>query len=440
MVIIEFDEIEKEKVRGLLSECLTHQSSKRVDILDFRYEPAKPKPQPTKSKIYKISHIDFDTEGTIELPPSFILKKYLNKQGRASGINYSPRDEYRIEKAILSQSESLIYELDKRAISIYPRFFSKGIPGCDDEMCIVREFVREKTIEELANELRNTGGLKWENVNELLYTIALHHAKSSFLINVIPSLPQQNIDHIKKAFRNRVFRIARNSGRMVTREGIGEAIDEPYLRLVEEYFVGDKASRFSAVINGDLDTFAHHCTLHTLLDAGSVQIGSFLRDLAMYTHPAFNGIENIERLVAEDYHEIRGRLEEDLQHKEFEVKPDDIMKGFCMAGFNGNLRHAASAIFYMLPYIPKEFELNDLNERVRSALSNCDSFLRKFMNMAGNKEGRAASRLYDVLHDLGLYEGYKIDESIIIGNGVEVNMQDNSDTNSKDKLYKNVIS
>lgn len=355
---------EMEKYSELASIAFTRMTGSKVDVrLDYF-----PFPEPvyvTKSRVFGAHTQVVESASSVSIPSKLILKQYIQGVERTSNggaLRESVEEEYRKERAILDL-DIHINGANGEKIRVYPILYSKDVPECEKEMIILREFISDKTLEKLAEEQLANGEIKWEAagtpaISDSLYPIALLHTQSPV---VAKTLKERGLLKFGTPDTATNSQIAENRSKRFVRyvsilvDGMGkelslsdaELLKENYAELDKE-FVSNRD--FLCIVDGELDVFPHHAMRKRIPDAGGVEIGGFVRDLALYSAPSFNdlwgGLENMPKKVREAYFGLRRQFEESLRYPSKEFDPTRIDLGIFLASFFGNMRKSAAVLHY----------------------------------------------------------------------------------------------
>ena len=145
----------------------------------------------TKSKVFgaNVSIVSPDSVGTVEVPSKVIIKEYIPSIGTSEDNDISDY-EFRKERAILDQEVHINREGE--IIRVYPLLYSRDVPECEREKIIIREYIPEKNLEQIAEKQKKEGrGIKWEAIagspaiSEALYSIVLFQVQSPSLSSIL---------------------------------------------------------------------------------------------------------------------------------------------------------------------------------------------------------------------------------------------------------------
>lgn len=354
--MVKIKEFEKKKLYELLSLSLSRYKDREIIVTDAIVENCSR--YPTKSICYKLSRIGLKEGEQEEIPAAIFFKVYRPDRGKGNKLFIG---EYKNEKAILEMAYNLKCNIEgMEEVRIFPECYSLKIPECDRYMCFFKEFVEEPSLRTIADEKRRE--LKWEDIKNAVRQISLLHVNTPRILNEIPVLKSTNLtkDDLGKSFLKYIGRITKANGELLDVE-LQEKIKYLFSEIANKYLT-DK--RLESVINGDLNLYPHHLTNNVMLDAGSVGVGPFTADLAVFGSPVFNKgelklpIENKMELALKEYLENREKIADILKyenHQLVSIPKDFLIESSLVAVLFGAARKAASTLNYKLSYI-NQFE------------------------------------------------------------------------------------
>jgi len=400
------------KYNELCSKAFSRMAGSRVDV------ELEPFPLPevfiTKSYIFKANVEAKDTDsGSVNIPSKVIIKEYIPGIMGTSDDEDITDFEFRKEKAVLDLDIHLNGEGER--IRIYPKLYSKDVLECDDDRVIIREFLNEKNLEQIAEEQLKTGGIKWEAavgtpaISDSLYAIALLHVQSPVISNSLKERNLLKFDVPEEASsvaiaEDRTERFGKYALKLAKELG-KELDDEDKLKLTDSFFELDKkyVSRkdLLSIVDGELDVFPHHAMLKRIPDAGGVEVGGFVRDLAIYSSPVFGTLwekpENMPRKVGETYFNIRNQLESRLRYDSVDFDNDLLDLGILFASFMGNLRKAAAIVHYN-----EKSGSVSLEKEISKYLVNGLKYIDAFVHLVGKEDSSKAKTIGQILRKYGL--------------------------------------
>lgn len=387
---------EREILYDLLSKSLSRYKGKSIVVTDSEIETLSN--YPTKSASFKLSRLEFKEGGQEEIPGAIFFKFYRPDEEKGGKIKSFKR-EYENEKAILGMAGRLECSIDDSRIRVLPIGYSVGVSECDPYMCFFREFVEENSLRAIADEKENK--LTWVDIKDAIRPPALLHVNSPEIeakINLESTILEK--EDYSAIFLNYINRISEANAR-------GGPVDIEFLRktaflfskIAEEYLANPK---IRSVICGDLNLYPHHLTRSRILDMGSVGLGPFTADVAVFGSPAFNRILKIpqekssleERIVLalNDYRDNREIMSDILKYPNhiFENLDDDFLMASCLtAVLFGGARKASSTIHYKTNYL-SEFE-----RRFPSSYLWIPGFLRELFDPEGLRKSEIEEEVRD---------------------------------------------
>ncbi len=355
----------------------------------------------TKSRVFKISGVTGEIDnGYVPMIPMVIaVKKYQDAVERTSEhYARSTKNEYDMESTILSLGHILKHEKGNETYLVYPKHYSPQIEECDEKLYIFREFIPGGPLGKIASEILNSkksDEIEWENIDQSLknplYSISLLHVKGPDLEKAFPSgleLPSVSLDNLIDGFSHYLWRISEKKLKLRgLKKEVGRA--QNLFKILTP-----KQEPYLSVINGDLDVYTGHVIItenkSRLLDSGSTEKSAIFRDLAVYSDPSFSPIMNIEKVVSKEYIETRNKLEDELHLDQTKFNLDELVLGFCVAAFRGNIRRAASLINYKKDQVRNR---NTFKKQVAAHVNRGLYFLDKLQKMGPKDINKAAKRL-----------------------------------------------
>ncbi len=378
------------------------------------------------AQVYAGSGKDF---GTANVPSKVFIKKYIPGVIGTSDKEDRTGNNFKKEKAVLGLDISLKTAQGERRI--YPILYNKGVLG-DEEMVIIREYIPGKTIEQVAkDQLADGGKIKWETaagspgLSESLHPIALLHVKSPNIAAALSERFLLDLEIGTPEEANPVFISDKRSEKFVTYVdklvgGLGKRLDDKNkTNLKEAFFDIDRklVSRkdLLCIIDGELDVFPHHAMLGRIPDAGGVEVGGIVRDLALYSAPIFMKLwgkpEKMLDSVLPAYFNVRAQIEESMKFKETKFNKELVGLGTLFASATGLIRPAAAAEHY------RARSKGDLEKEISLYLSTASKWLNSFIGVAG-KDYEEAKTIKEILGRCGLEtDNYKLVDASKISSG-----------------------
>jgi hypothetical protein len=218
----------------------------------------------TKSYILKADVGSTSEGGSVDVPSTVIIKRYIPGVERVSDSSETAERDFELEKAMMEMGITIN---GGRNIRIYPELYSRSVPECDEIMTLIREFIAGKTLEELGREKvgwRTTSGSP--SLSALLDPLTLQHVESPSIAAKLNALgllefgtPEQANELLiaqKQAdrFVRRLNEVVLNTGQELEKED-EEKAKESYFEL--ERRVASKRE-FLGIVDGELDVFPHH--------------------------------------------------------------------------------------------------------------------------------------------------------------------------------------
>jgi hypothetical protein len=408
-------EMELEEYNELCSLALTRRAGRNVKVA---LSPFSLPTYVTKSYIFGadvsvVSEGEKGRGGSAQIPSRVIVKRYIPGIKGTSDKEDRTREEFRREKAVLEY-----FQTSREEEKIFPEWYSCRVSECDEKMVIIREFIEEENLEQIASRQEKEEGIKWEatkgtpTISDALFPISLLHVQSPELANALkekdllkfgtPS--EANPEEISK---DRAERFVRYIDVLV--RGKGNSLDEYEKRtLFDSFFRVDKEvvsrKELLSMVHGELDVFPHHAMLTRNPDAGSVEVGGLVRDLAVYSAPAFNSLfKNPEKMletVRPTYVYLRNQNAERLDYSVLELNNDILDSGIIYSSFFGNYRKSAAVVHYN----GKDYGY-PVDEETTRYLRNGLRYFEYFME--NNKDfSEDNKKIYDILtkYNLGNYD------------------------------------
>ena len=344
--------IPKERMLGLLTAAFSRRFGP-VEVIDFGYKELSP-PNNRKSIVYKVDPMEFKSSGVSkvpQIPPCAGFKIY--KEGYV--------DEHETEKRMLSLGDQLVISIGGRNIEVYPEFYSKKVPECDESRVIIREYMTNPSLLELILDKDKKGeSVEWRDVNGTLRSLALLHVYTPWITDTIETFSQVDASYVSENFSTHFGRLYYVSTGKELSEKEENEIRRAFSNLSARYLFKDDLIK---VISGDLSACPHHATNDRLLDAGGTAIGYLMDDLALYSYPIFSKVKKDGKNMSL---EQRGNetLKEYLEHfscfADVLKFPNDLEKKFSfdflltswlVASLRGTIRGASSLLAFNYPHI-----------------------------------------------------------------------------------------
>lgn len=366
----------------------------------------------TKSSVFG-AYTTAKSEATVEIPSKIIVKRYIPGIIRTSEEEDTTNQEFRKERAVLDLDIHLNSGAEK--IKVYPELYSGAVPECAEQMIILREFIHGENLEQIAKKQEVEGGIKWEApvgthvISDSLYPMALLHAQTPIIAAALKergvldfgtpeeASPAQISEDRGKRFVRYVKKLSGGLGKELGHDDKNKLFDA--FSDLDRRFVSRKD--LLSIIDAELDVFLHQAMLKRIPDAGGIEVGGFVRDLALYSAPVFKSLwgkpENMPEKVRSTYLNIRRQFEETLRCKSTEFNDEELDIGILLASFNGNLRKAAAVVHYngRDRGYPVEQEVN-------LYLPNSLTYLDAFIKVVENEYSRKAKSIRDTLRKYGL--------------------------------------
>ncbi len=368
----------------------------------------------TKSYVFG-AHVNVkNSEASVPIPSKVIVKQYIPGVIRTSEDKDTTKHEFKIERAIL--------DLDINAgsnggkVRIYPEFYSGDAPECDEKMVIIREFIPGENLEQIAERQISSGGIKWEGVigtpviSDSIYPIALLHAQTP---KIAAALKERGLlgeyeapDEVEPEFisHDRSRRFLKYI--KILLRGMGKRLEErDEDRIKDSFYHLDRqlVSRADllSIIDAELDVFTQHAMLKRIPDAGGVEVGGIVRDLALYSAPVFSSLwgspEKMPEKVIDTYLNIKRQFEESLRYPQKDFGKEELALGLLFASVTGNVRKAAAVVHY-----DGRDEGYPVAQQANLYLMQAYLYLNAFMNATGMKYNEEAGLIRYVLDAYGL--------------------------------------
>ena len=363
----------------------------------------------TKSVIFgaNIEVSSSEQTGSVQVPSKVIVKRYRENLARTSEEADAVALDFRRERAML---EFGIGMNGGRNIKVYPELYSAVVPECDNEMTLLREYVAGQNLKELAQ----SGKLKWETpsgtpaISDALVPMILLHVETP---NIARGLFERGLLEFGTPEKAKDIEIAwKRAGNFSCyiqklAAGIGRELSEDELdKLRDSFFNLDRryVSRRNllSIIDGELDVFPHHALQRRLVDAGGVEVGGFIRDLAVYSDPVFKQLwkepaEMVEKVVPE-YLNVRREIEDTLRYRILNADENELKLGLLLASFAGNIRVAAAIVHY------NQDNPHHIREETGKYTTNAIAYLSAFGKGCSDEYHYNIDRIKALIEKIGL--------------------------------------
>lgn len=402
----------------LCSIAFSRMAGTKVNVV---LEPFQLPAHVTKSEVFGAHTRILDSEASVPVPSKVIVKRYLTGRHGTSDTRETASQDFRREKAVLGLDIG-VGNGSGQPERVYPRLYSGEAPECDEPMLIIREFIPGLTLEQLAEEQLKNGGLKWEtatgpSISDPLHPIALLHVKTP---EIRAALKERGVLHFGYSSDSRLSellaedrsqRFSRYLQVLAQGQGTEMKLEDFELARVAFYTLDHEfvsRANLISIVDGELDVFPHHAMSRRLPDAGGVEVGGFVRDLALYSAPALQSLwgspEKMPQRVRETYLQIRKQLEERLRHEQLEIQNDTIDMGILFASFAGSFRKAAAVVFYN-----GRDEGYPVQQETDKYVKNSGDYLNAFNRALGRgRYHNHARMLLGVLERYNLVNGYNL--------------------------------
>jgi len=368
----------------------------------------------TKTQVFGAHINGLESKSSVYVPIKVVFKKYLPGIMRTSEEADTTDDEFRREKAVLSLDLKLNGGGRTDTIRIYPELYSKEVPECDEPKIIIREYIPERNLEEIALAQQENGEIQWgapqgtEAISDILPAMSLLHVKSKIIASALKERGLLQFGTPEEADPILISNDRKKRGlKYVSRLlwGKEREVDEKDTEQLQELFFeldrrAVSCKNLLSIVDGELDVFPHHAMQRRLIDAGGVKVGGFVRDLAVFSAPVFRPRwktpESMIKDVVPAYLNVRGEFEAKLQCPEINVDERSLSLGILFASFFGNLRAAASIVHYNLD------DIEHIEKETGAYLVNAFDYLDAYVKLADKNNSRLARELGSKLEGYGL--------------------------------------
>jgi len=333
----------------------------RVELTPFRIPGQR---EYTKSIIFG-AYAKYMSSCTVALPSKIVVKHYIPVIGTSDRRDMSDI-EFAREMAILGMNLSLPQA--EGGGRVFPELYSGESPPCHQEKVVIREFLPDDNLIEQAQKQKKTRGIFWESsgenpgIGESIRPIALVHSRSAAIALELERrglLPPNSLQNAKPydLSQDRTIRFGRYFLKLA--RGCNHDPSQHDLNTIREAFYGldlrfVSAKSLTSIVFGELDVFAHHLLTRRMPDAGGVEIGGIVRDLAVYSDPnlssAWESPAAMAKHTLSKYEEAREKYDSIFssdQKTAWQTRsPEDIEAGIVLASHCGTLRKAAAVVHY----------------------------------------------------------------------------------------------
>ncbi len=389
----------------------------------------RPKEMPvdySKSVIFA-ANVYYEADQTVRGPSPVVVKHYVPGRPRTSGRE-DYIHEFKTEKAVLGADIQIRTPFSDSMVRVYPEAYSIDNEECNSHHVIIREFIPGLTLEQIANEnsVSSEAPFGDPNISQFILPISILHIKAQEVLNALYAnglVNKNNLKFIKpsEVSKIRTKRVIKYIDRLL--QGLGKELDSKDRdRAINAFYILDKSlvSRIELLttVDGELDVFPHHAMLNRIPDAGGVEIGGLVRDLAVYGAPCFSGLWDSvydgALKVGDTYINVRGKIEDYLGlngggikgilHK---IDMEEFRLGIIFANGIGNLRSGA-AIMHSGVY-DKEVSIERLEKETDLYLKNGRRHLNALKEGSIGSMRKSANTLLEFSDKYGLgTEDYKI--------------------------------
>ncbi len=407
----------------LASEVFSEMTGARVDVSLTRHEMEV---DHTKSEIFAAG-VTGTAERTVRVPSPVVFKHYIKgDRPRTSGLG-TLEEEFLKERVILGLDIKIRTPWSHgEEVRVYPESFGVNHPSCVEDNTIIREYIEGTNLKQIAEaQQESKGKISWgapfgeDDISEFLLPISILHVNSARIMEElyrhnlskqrkIEEVSPDDVVGIRKQRGERYFGILlRGAGK--NSEDISK-ITEAYAHLDRKFV---SRPELLTVVDGELDVFPHHAMIRRIPDAGGVEVGGLVRDLAVYSAPCFNDLweraVDLPVKITEYYFTVRNRIENNLGHGNLlktmgVVSKEEFGLGILLTSFFGNMRRAAAIIHYDGTESPASVE-----EEVTSHLTTGRRYLEEFGSIVKGEDKAYADTLLEFSdrHNLGT-EPYKL--------------------------------
>lgn len=409
----------------LASIAFSRRSGHPVEVV---LEPFMYPPHITKSGVYcaNLKNVGGESVPTTNLPSRVTVKRYFSDM-----IGMTDREdmsvlEYRRERAALMQDIQL-----EGFGRVFPELYSDQLTEEESRLVIIREFLPGENLDELVERLKKEGKISWgpsiscASISDPLPSIALTHTISPKTAEIFdekgllgidkPHLVNPDLisDMMEGRFEKYIRIPVELSGKRLEASILSQwkqafrHFYPKYVAFVEKAKGGGRVFDHITMVNGDLDTFPHHTIGKRLPDAGSIEVGGFVRDLAVWGAPCLREYwqvpTNMARKIVPDYLALRAEYTKRLKYDDIHVNQEIAEIGTIFASWLGCLREGAAVGYY--EYGNKDYPVQ---EKMRSNYATSLWHLDEFARITNDKRARDMAEWQRM---------YGLDETFTLRNG-----------------------
>ncbi len=422
----ELGESDNEENERLVSRVFSNVFQSKIEARLERFYLPGDDISKNKVLLYRVTD-DGSNEGTSNsIPRNVVIKEYPFKSDGVSEKNISGQEFWR--EHTVTKLETHFDE--RKKIRTYPRLYNLDFP--ENKRILIKEFIPGSDLEKIAQEQSGQGGIRWKStrgepsISDILYPIALLHLRESEVSKALKreERSKKNLKLLKHGtpkeatgkdvakeradrFSTYVQKVLNERGENLSKKQIKEL--RGYFEELDNRYVSKK--ELLSIVDGELDVFPHHGVVFSeglendarLIDGGGVEVGGWVRDLAVFGDPIFRSRwepnEMVEE-VLESYLMVREKLRGQLRYDEVSMPcEDDLKQGILFSAFSGCIRNAAAVLHYC-----GDDENYPVDEKTSRYIGNAMDYFESFREGLNGKYRGSADNLIEVMKKKEIYD------------------------------------